>query len=121
MQAIIEGSARARLGRAMNTRTTISAQALNLRVGEEVDFYRDPHQKDTPGWTGPATVIDVSRAARGTYSVRWNNRILEVRLQDIRRHLYYFSMLCVQQDADRGHFFPVMTLPFRAQQRLVNH
>ena len=109
VQAMIEGSARARLGRAMNTRTTISAQTLNLKIGEEDDFYREQHQKDTPGWFGPATVIDVSHAARGTYSVRWGNRILEVRLQDIRRHLYYFTFLCVQQDADRGHFFPTMT------------
>ena len=34
VQAIVEGSARARLGRADNTRTTASAQNLNLQIGE---------------------------------------------------------------------------------------
>ena len=40
VQAMIEGSAIARLGRAMNARTTMAAQHLDLRVGEEVDFYQ---------------------------------------------------------------------------------
>ena len=34
VQAMVEGSARARLGRAMNTRTTLAAQTLGLKVGE---------------------------------------------------------------------------------------
>ena len=40
VQAMIEGSARARLGRALNTRTTMSAQALALHIGDEVGFFR---------------------------------------------------------------------------------
>ena len=100
VQAIVEGSARARLSRAMNTRTTMSAQTLNLKTGEEVGFDRGQHQKDTPGRFGPAVVADVSNAHRGSYSVRWNNRLIDVRLQDIRRHLHYFTLLVTQQDAD---------------------
>ena len=69
---MVEGSARARLGRALNARTTISAQKINLKVGEEVDIYRAPANKDTSGWIGPAEVTDVSRAARGVVSVRHN-------------------------------------------------
>ena len=38
VQAMIEGSASARLGRTLNTRTTMAAQTLDLRVGDEVDF-----------------------------------------------------------------------------------
>jgi hypothetical protein len=52
VQAIVEGSARARLGRADNTRTTASAETLNLQVGEEIDFFRQPGSKDTSGWYG---------------------------------------------------------------------
>ena len=48
IQAMVEGSARARLGRALNTRSTISAQKINLKIGEEVDIYRAPNNKDTP-------------------------------------------------------------------------
>ena len=41
VQSMIEGSATARLGRAMNTRTTMAAQHLQLRIGDEVDMYKN--------------------------------------------------------------------------------
>ena len=78
IQAMVEGSARARLGRAMNTRTTIAAQRLILRVDEEVDFFRAPTSKDTSGWLGPAEVVDVSRTTRGVVSIKHNTRAMEV-------------------------------------------
>ncbi len=46
-QAMVEGSARARLGRAMNTRTTIAAQSLNLQAGDEVGLFKPTSTKDT--------------------------------------------------------------------------
>ena len=86
---MIEGSARARFNRTLNTKTTMSSVRLNLRLGDEVEFYRDTGTKDTPGWHGPAEVIDVSRAGRNVVTIRWMNRPLEVQLQNIRRHLHY--------------------------------
>ena len=65
VQSMIDATAVAKVGRALNTRTTVPAQRLDYKVGEEVDFYRDPHNKDTGGWSGPATVIDASEATRG--------------------------------------------------------
>ena len=38
VQAMVEGSARERMSRSTNTRTTMAAQSLNLKNGEEVDF-----------------------------------------------------------------------------------
>ena len=93
IQAMVEGSARARLGRALNTRSTLSAQKLNLQVGDEVDVYRAPTNKDTSGWEGPAEVIDTSRASRGVVSVRHNSRVKEVQLSHLRRHLHFWSLL----------------------------
>ena len=93
VQAMVEGSARARLGRAMNIRTTMPAQRLNLQVGEEVDFFKQPSTKDTLGWNGPAEVVDVSKATRGVVTVRWNSRPLEVQLANIRRHLHFLVYL----------------------------
>eukprot|EP00974_Lingulodinium_polyedra_P002760 258613-Lingulodinium_polyedra.AAC.1 len=43
----------------------MAAQQLNLQVGEEMDFYRQPSSKDVCGWYGPAEVIDATRATRG--------------------------------------------------------
>ena len=99
VQAMIEGSARARLGRAMNTRTTMAGQKLNLQVGEEVDFYRKPSTKDTAGWSGPAEVIDVSRITRGIVSVKWQSHVMEVELPNLRRHIHFFSLLVGMEEA----------------------
>ena len=93
VQAMIEGSARARLGRSTNTRTTMAAQQLDLKVGEEVDFYRTPNSKDASGWYGPAEVVDVSRTIRGIVSLKWQSRIMEVQLQNVRRHLHFLALL----------------------------
>ena len=93
IQAMVEGSARARLGRALNTRTTLSAQRLNLQVGEEVDVYRAPSNKDSFGWEGPAEVIDVSRVMRGVVSVKHNSHVKEVQLSNVRRHLHFITSL----------------------------
>jgi hypothetical protein len=84
IQAMVEGSARARLGRAMNTRTTLPAQRLNLQVGEEVDFYKELASKDVSGWYGPATVIDVSRITRGIFpsSIRKGSWKCKLRIFD---------------------------------------
>ena len=98
VQAMIEGSARARLGRALNTRTTMAGQKLNLQVGDEVDVYRPPSNKDTSGWMGPAEVIDVSRITRGIVSVRWHSKVMEVQVPHIRRHLHFLALLATMSN-----------------------
>ena len=90
---LFRSSARARLGRAVNTRSTVSAESLGLEVGEEVDFYRTPGSKDASGWYGPATVIDVSRATRNIITIKYQNQVTEVQLQNIRRHLHFWAFL----------------------------
>ena len=98
---MIEGSARARLGRAVNTRTVMAGQKLNLQVGDEVDFYRAPSAKDSPGWSGPGEVIDVSRVTGGVVSIRWQTKVLEVQLPYLRRHLHFWS-ICEPPQEDTG-------------------
>ena len=61
VQAMIEGSARERIQRALNTRTTMAVEKLDLKIGGEVDFYREPNTKNVSGWLGPATVVDLSK------------------------------------------------------------
>ena len=71
MHAILEATAKARFGRSINSRSTISAQAMGLKVGELVDFYKDPDSKDLPGWIGPATVVNFMNQARGMVTVEF--------------------------------------------------
>ena len=88
VQSIVEGSARARLGRALNARTTMSAENMNLRVGEEIDFFRPQGTKDASGWFGPAVVIDISKATRGVITLRFQGQVTEAMVQNVRRHLH---------------------------------
>jgi hypothetical protein len=46
VQAMIEGSARARSGRTVNTRRTMASQKLDLKNGEDDDFFRQPSTID---------------------------------------------------------------------------
>eukprot|EP00974_Lingulodinium_polyedra_P077056 7460814-Lingulodinium_polyedra.AAC.1 len=66
------------------------AARQNLQVGKDVDFYRQPANKDVPGWFGPAAVIDVPRATRGIISAAWNAKVMEVQLPSLRRRLHFW-------------------------------
>ena len=60
-----------------------------VQVGEEVDFHRSQSSKDASGWLGPAEVVDVARTTRGVVALRWQNRPMEIQVQDLRRHLHF--------------------------------
>jgi hypothetical protein len=90
---MIEGSARARLGRAVNTRTTMAAQKLDLEIGEEVDFFRTATAKDACGWLGPAEVVDVAKGASGIVAVMRQNRIAEIQTQNLCRRFHHLVFL----------------------------
>ena len=84
----------------MNTRTTMPAQKLNLKVVEEVDFYRSQTSNDASGWFGPAEVTDVSRAIRGVITVKWQSCTMDIQLPNVRRHLHFLALLTAQEDVE---------------------
>eukprot|EP00974_Lingulodinium_polyedra_P063342 6114808-Lingulodinium_polyedra.AAC.1 len=63
---MVEGTARGRIKRALHTRTQALGEAMELSVGDLVDFYIPPASKGVPGWKGPSTVTDVSNIRHGT-------------------------------------------------------
>ena len=67
-----------------------------------MDFFRQPHAKDTLGWSGPATVADISRASRGVITLKFNNRYTEVALQNLCRHLHFLVYLAAHRPGDPG-------------------
>ena len=75
---------------------------MNLQVGEEVGFYKNPVSKDLPGWQGPATVTDISPLERGVVSVRWNSKVMEVQTQRIRRCLHFWALLSALDESQKG-------------------
>ena len=70
VQAMLEGTAKNRIERAMNTKTLIAGEAHDYKIGELVDFFRTQSTKDVSGWKGPAKIIDNTNISRGTVTVR---------------------------------------------------
>ena len=72
---MIEGTAKARISRAMNTKTLPAGETRNFRPGDLVDYYRKPGSKDTSGWKGPAKVVDITEMGRGILTVRFQRAV----------------------------------------------
>ena len=87
---MVEGSAAARLGRALNTRTTQDARSSEFKVGDQVDFYRPNTHKDVSGWWGPAEIFDLSQITRGQISIRFAARDYVVSTRFVRPHMAFF-------------------------------
>ena len=93
VSAIVEGSAKNRLLRALNTRTLPAGEQQHLQVGDEVEYFRPPSTKDVSGWHGPARVTDVSSIGRGTVKIKHQGTEMVCRCGDVRRHLEFFVFL----------------------------
>lgn len=92
VQAMVEGSVAARLGRTVNTRTTIDARHMGLKNGDEVDFYKEPSQKDVSGWYGPAQVLDVSEVTRGVVHINYKGKHMIVQTQRINKAFSFLGI-----------------------------
>ena len=92
VQRMIEGTAHERVGRALRTRTLPAAQQT-YQEGDTVDFFRPPSNKDLPGWSGPATLTDMSQVNRGIIKVTYNGRELVCSPKDMRIHQAYLCFL----------------------------
>merc|ERR1711978_608802 len=69
--AMVEGTAKARVQRAMSTRTLPAGQLSDYKISDLVDYHRVPSSKDASGWRGPAKIIDNTNFTRGTVTVRY--------------------------------------------------
>ena len=90
-KTIISGHANERLRIASNTNTRPAAQTLNLIFGYQIEFYRDPQSKDVTEWRGPGTVVSLDRADAGIIELRWQSRLYQCRVPDVRRVIAYLG------------------------------
>ena len=90
---MIEGTAGAGLGRTLRTKTLALGEAANCQINGEVDYYRPPTNKDTPGWTGPARIVDFTQNHRGTVGINHQGGSMTCKLGALRRHL---TFLCFE-------------------------
>ena len=92
ISAIVAGTAQERIKRALGSHSRAAAVELDYKLGEAVDYFRDPVNKDSSGWRGPATVCDLSRTEFGRIGIRTStDQVLTCRLQDVRRSIAYWS------------------------------
>ena len=55
----------------LRTKTRPAGQSHNYNVGDLVDFFRPPSNKDWSGWKGPAKLIHLTNISRGAVTVRF--------------------------------------------------
>ena len=85
--SMVAGTARNRLEIAEDSKTRPFGEGLELQIGDLVDFWRQPPNRDVSGWQGPSEVCDLGRTHEGTVSSRWQGRVMDHRVGDVRRSL----------------------------------
>ena len=95
IQQMVAGTAAQRIGRVLNTRTLVPVQHMNYKVGDQVEYYKDKDRpKDTPGWHGPATIVDTTQSTRGSLGIRHGGVVLpNVALRNIRPYESFLALL----------------------------
>ena len=100
--------------RALGTQTRSAGQSYDYKIGDLVGFHRAPSAKYVSGWKGPAKIIDNTSLTRGALTIRYQRDLpIEVRLQDIGRHLDFFCFLSAPNsllDAGRAEWAKIRTM-----------
>jgi len=104
VQAMVEATARHRIQRALRTKTRPAVQREEYKPDDDVEFWREPAQKEMQGWRGPGRVVHVE--ADGTIHVRWQGGTVVCRSQDVRRALMLLSFTFLQLAAGTTHRAP---------------
>ena len=101
-QTIMEGVAKEKLIRAIKTRTLPAGETQELKVGDEVEFFRPQGTKDVSGWHGPARVTNINEITRGIIKIKHTGPEMTCRTGDVRRMLEYITFMynsCYYSDA----------------------
>ena len=101
-----KGISKDRINRALKSKSRIAGESLKLNLGDLVDFYRTPQNKDASGWIGPATVVNLTDLASGRVDVKWQGYIYSCQVRDIRPALVFYTYVM-----ERGHSAASAALP----------
>eukprot|EP00435_Cladocopium_sp_Y103_P051132 s594_g15.t1 len=93
ISSMIQATADTKTRIAEASKTRRSGELLDLKLGDLVEFYRKPMNKDTVGWHGPAEVVNLTSLQDGLLHVKWQGRIIAVRVQDVRTAMIYLTFL----------------------------
>eukprot|EP00971_Amphidinium_carterae_P281276 5584632-Amphidinium_carterae.2 len=105
LQAMLQSLASDRIKRASKSHTHQAAGEMAISTGDLVDYYRQPVGKTSPGWRGPAVLVDNSTLTEdGICHVRWQGRVLSVQARDLRPHIP-LPVFMYQQCPDYAHLW----------------
>ena len=65
ISSMIQATADSKARIADSSKTRRSGELLELKLGDLVEFYRKPMNKDTTGWHGPAEVVNLTSLQDG--------------------------------------------------------
>ena len=71
VQAMVEGTAQARVKRALEPKRDRLVRVSVFNFGDLADVHRTPVVTDASGWKGPAEIIDNTNLTQGTLAVRY--------------------------------------------------
>ena len=95
LENCIKSQAEQRMKTALSTNTRMAGEILDLQVGSLIDFYRNPHQKDTPGWKGPSRVTGLSNLSSGYIDHEWQGNVMRSQVSDCRNTLVHVVFECL--------------------------
>eukprot|EP00975_Prorocentrum_lima_P035211 7399197-Prorocentrum_lima.AAC.1 len=55
VQGMVAATAAERASRALRSRTRQAVQVVDYQIGDQVELWKQPANKDLSGWRGPAT------------------------------------------------------------------
>ena len=91
IQAILEGTSKDRLNRALRSKARPTGESKEFIVGDLVGFWRAPVHKDQTGWLGPGRICSMLDLLSGRADVRWQGRVYNCEVRHVRKALALFS------------------------------
>ena len=89
INSMIQATAEQKTRLAESTKTRRAGELLQLSVGDLIDFHRKPMNKDQSGWHGPAEVANLLSLCDGIVHIKWQGRVIPVRVGDVRRAMVF--------------------------------
>ena len=100
VNSIVQATTLDKLNRSLQSKTRMAGERLELKLGDSIDFYRDPPNKDVSGWRGPCVVTDITSISEGQVGFKWQGRNMTARVGDIRKALVLWSTFLLSHQGD---------------------
>ena len=78
-----------------------------------MEYYRAASSKDVSGWRGPGTVVDTTSIHEGVVHVKFQGKIIAVKLGELRRALVYGVFFRNEPTQPWRHLVVTAEGPFR--------